>query len=544
MAARRPDPSRPPVDLTPKDPVQKDPAPDAAPQPPRALGVVLAGVRATAGRPAGALAATRWLFVILALVSLAITLPVPLVTAATADGLILLASGLVLGASWTVSYLAGRTGLVADVVDTVAVFAFALASDMPSSVLPVLISGLWFRSLYGPTWRVVLRPILFSVALGAAVVVWPSVLGHTESGEALHVVASLPMLFLTVVVAQRLAVTLAERERRDRIADVYAKANADLIGLTDDAAIRQVAARNDEGLCAAVPGLRIAKVDLDAAADADDVVVIAMRGPWADRPGRLPASLVGVAPGGSAPAAPGAPTSGAQPSAVHPVVDTRLLDDAAGQPCAWLVLSLPLVDRLGVRSWLVVGAPGGVPRPVIRALQNLANHMALAYAVAEAHSELTERATTDALTGLANRAAFTVALTHALRSDTFGEVSVLFVDMNDFKEINDHLGHDAGDQVLREVGSRLSRASREGDVCARLGGDEFAVLLPGAGEAAAQDAARRVSDAVAAPLRRADDVPVPLSASVGWATVPTGSDPEELLRRADAAMYAAKRARG
>ena|GEM_PF-5911279 len=504
------------------------PSPASGPvRPPHGAAVMLAGVRATAGRPAGAVASTRWLFVGLALVSLAITLPIPVATAPTAEGVILLVAGLALAASWTVSYLAGRTSPLADAVDTAAVFGFALASDMPSSVLPVLISGLWCRSLYGPPWRVVLRPALYSVALGAAVAAWPNVLGRTAPGEALHVLASLPLLFLTVVVAHRLAATLVERERRDAVAEVYAKANADLIGLTEDAAIRAVAAAADEGLCAAVPGLRIAKVDLDG----DDVVVIAFRGPWADRPGRLPAALLPVA------------AEHHQVSVEHPVTSPERLDAAAGERCVWLALSLPLVDRLGVRSWLFVGAPRGVPRPVVRALQNLANHMALAYAVADAHGELTTRATTDALTGLANRAAFTAALVDALGSGGTDEVSVLFVDMDDFKEINDHLGHEAGDQVLREVGGRLARASRPGDVCARLGGDEFAVLLPGAGADAAQDAARRVSDAIAAPLRRADDVPVPLSASVGWATVPSGSDPEELLRRADAAMYSAKRAR-
>lgn len=503
--------------------------PGASVGPPRLRGavVVLAGMRATAGRPTGALPATRWLFVALALVSLAITLPIPLARTPMAEGLILLTSGLALAASWTVSYLAGRTGPLADAVDTVAVFGFALASDMPSSVLPVLISGLWFRSLYGPTWRVALRSVLYSAAVGLAVALWPHVFDRTLPGEAAHVLASLPLLFLTVVVARRLAGTLAERERRDAIAEVYATANADLIGLTDDAAIRAVAARADEGLCAAVPGLRIAKVDMDG----DDVVVISFRGPWGDRPGRLPASLIGGV------------ADHWQASVEHPVPDPTLLDAAAGERCTWLALSLPVVDRLGVESWLFVGAPHGVPRPVVRALQNLANHMALAYAVVDAYGKLTERATTDALTGLANRAAFTAALAEALESGTAAEVSVLFVDMDDFKEINDHLGHEAGDQVLREVASRLTRASRPDDVCARLGGDEFAVLLPGAGAEAAQDAAARVSDAIAAPLRRADDVPVPLSASVGWATVPAGSAPEDLLRRADAAMYAAKRTR-
>lgn len=179
----------------------------------------------------------------------------------------------------------------------------------------------------------------------------------------------------------------------------------------------------------------------------------------------------------------------------------------------------------------------------MRTLKNLGNHMAMAFTVAEAYEALRERAMTDALTGVANRAAFTAALESALADESLCHVSVLFVDMDEFKEINDRLGHEAGDQVLREVATRLRRASRPGDLCGRLGGDEFAVLLPGADARAAEAVAQRVAAAVRAPLRRAGDVVVEMSASVGCATAPTGTGPDVLLRRADAAMYDAKRGR-
>ena len=481
-------------------------------------------LRASLGRPSGAFPATRWLFARLALLSLAVTVPVPLLAAGPAEaGVVLLASG-VLAASWTIGYLRGGTSVAADAVDTLAVLAFAVASDVPSVVFAALVSALWFRSLDGSTLRAYARPVGYSVAIVVALIIWPHVGDHSGDPQTLLVLSTVPMLFLTVVVARRLAWTFHDRQRRDAVATVYAAAIEKLLGLTQDAEIRRVAAEADHGFCAAVPGLRIAKVDLLG----EDLVVQGVRGDWLDPPGRVPAAVIGDARAASG-------------STEHRITDPRLLDACAGTPCAWIALSLPVVPTLNVRSWLLVGAPGAVPATAVRALRNLANHMALAYAVAEAHDALTERATTDALTGLANREAFTTALESALGDPAVGHVSVLFVDMDAFKEINDRLGHQAGDQVLREVATRLRRASRPGDVCGRLGGDEFAVLLPGADVKAAAVVAQRVAAAVRAPLRRAGDVVVPLSASVGCATAATGTDHEALLRQADAAMYEAKR---
>lgn len=483
-------------------------------------------LRAALGKPSGALRNTRWLFARLALLSLAVTMPVPLLTASPVEAVVVLLSSGVLAASWTIGYLRGRTAIAADVVDSLAVFAFAVTSDVPSSIIAALVSALWFRSLTGTTLRAYLRPVAYTSAIALALVLWPRVGDHVANHEVRYAFATVPMLFLTVVVARRLAWMFRERKLRDDVAAVYAAAIEQLLGLTEDVSIRQVAATADRGFCAAVPGLRIAKVDLAG----DELVVQGVRGTWLDPPVRLPAALVDDGPA-------------ERGSAAHRITDGALLDTAVGEACAWLALSLPVVPQLGVRSWLLVGAPGEVPRVVVAALRNLANHMGLAYAVAEAHDALTERATTDALTGLANRAAFTQALEVALADDAQQTVSVLFVDMDAFKEINDRLGHQAGDQVLREVATRLRRASRPGDVCGRLGGDEFAVLLPGADARAAAEVAQRVAAAVRAPLRRAGDVVVPLSASVGCATAVGGTEPEVLLRRADAAMYEAKRAR-
>jgi diguanylate cyclase (GGDEF)-like protein/PAS domain S-box-containing protein len=156
---------------------------------------------------------------------------------------------------------------------------------------------------------------------------------------------------------------------------------------------------------------------------------------------------------------------------------------------------------------------------------------------------LTKQAFSDALTGLPNRALFSNRLDHALqqRGQTVG---LLFVDLDHFKVVNDSLGHDAGDQLLRDVTARLSGCLRAGDTLARLGGDEFTVLLPdvgGAEEAAV--VARRIEDALA-PAFELPGQSVFVTASIGIATGVAQRDRSDvLLRDADAAMYEAK-ARG
>jgi diguanylate cyclase (GGDEF)-like protein len=159
-------------------------------------------------------------------------------------------------------------------------------------------------------------------------------------------------------------------------------------------------------------------------------------------------------------------------------------------------------------------------------------------------AELTYRAFHDPLTGLANRALFYDRLAHALdlhRRD-LRPVSVVFVDLDDFKSVNDAFGHDAGDIVLTEVARRLLDVVRTGDTVARLGGDEFAVLVEDDGDPTG--VAERILESLSAPVRIGDRL-APARASIGTTTLDPGRDScdiQELLRRADVAMYSAKRA--
>ncbi|MFF9119913.1 aminotransferase class I/II-fold pyridoxal phosphate-dependent enzyme [Streptomyces massasporeus] len=158
--------------------------------------------------------------------------------------------------------------------------------------------------------------------------------------------------------------------------------------------------------------------------------------------------------------------------------------------------------------------------------------------------ELTQRAFHDSLTGLPNRTLLLERIERALlRGRRESSLTcLLFIDLDDFKLVNDTMGHRAGDQLLVAVGNRLSRTLRRTDTAARLGGDEFAVLMEDAKQPLdAELLAAQVIQTLSRPFDLADES-VPVSASVGVATARDSTDAEELLGHADLALYAAKAA--
>jgi diguanylate cyclase (GGDEF)-like protein len=153
-------------------------------------------------------------------------------------------------------------------------------------------------------------------------------------------------------------------------------------------------------------------------------------------------------------------------------------------------------------------------------------------------------AVTDPLTGLANRRRFTsqLAAEAGRRARTGSPVAVITADLDDFKQVNDRYGHEAGDDVLRAFANVLRSTVREVDVAARLGGEEFAVLLPETGGEGAEVIADRLRTRLAElHLVAPDGRSLTVTASFGYASSPPIERVEELLSAADAALYRAKR---
>jgi diguanylate cyclase (GGDEF)-like protein/PAS domain S-box-containing protein len=163
-----------------------------------------------------------------------------------------------------------------------------------------------------------------------------------------------------------------------------------------------------------------------------------------------------------------------------------------------------------------------------------------------AEADLQWQATHDQLTGLPNGAHFMDLLSNALR-DADRDVSILYCDLDHFKEVNDTFGHSAGDQLLARAGARIRAAVRERDIVARLSGDEFAVLSSSDGVSAAR-VGERLIEVLNQPFAITSSNPgeperfANVSASVGVATASPMSTPAQLLGDADAAMYLAKHA--
>lgn len=158
-----------------------------------------------------------------------------------------------------------------------------------------------------------------------------------------------------------------------------------------------------------------------------------------------------------------------------------------------------------------------------------------------ADERLAHAATHDPLTGVPNRAMLLDRLDRAIQHRSGrGEVAVLFVDLDNFKLVNDSLGHDHGDAVLREVSRRLLECIRNDDVVGRFGGDEMVVVHRVADDGSAAELADRILDAMRPPMVIAEREMV-MSVSIGLATSgPTATTSEQLIRNADTALYAAK----
>jgi diguanylate cyclase (GGDEF)-like protein len=220
----------------------------------------------------------------------------------------------------------------------------------------------------------------------------------------------------------------------------------------------------------------------------------------------------------------------------------------SGSRVGWRVLAVPMIcnavslallgagwgDRFtDVAAWCAVGC---VLAGFLRT--------GLTFREVRGFHEMREQARTDELTGLPNRRVLFESAGMVLSTATAARpAALLLLDLNGFKEVNDSLGHHAGDELLRQLAPRLSGAFTDGQLLARLGGDEFAVLLPSASLPEALATAHAIEDLLTAPFS-VEGVRVHVGASIGVATAPVpAADVTDLLRCADMAMYEAKTAR-
>ncbi len=222
---------------------------------------------------------------------------------------------------------------------------------------------------------------------------------------------------------------------------------------------------------------------------------------------------------------------------------------------------LVLSERAGVDarvSGLRAGADDVIVRPhreeeVLARLEAMLRIKSSQDALEAARADLERLSITDPLTGLFNRRYFQYRLEQEVERARRqgGPVSVLMIDLDHFKRVNDRHGHRAGDEALRMIGDLLVRELRRPDVCTRWGGEEFAVILPGTDESGAAVVAKRLLRAIRASARlSAVRIGVPdgrpetvrVTASLGVAAYPSEAvaTPEQLVQRADAAMYRAK----
>jgi diguanylate cyclase (GGDEF)-like protein len=162
------------------------------------------------------------------------------------------------------------------------------------------------------------------------------------------------------------------------------------------------------------------------------------------------------------------------------------------------------------------------------------------FALADAHRKLAEKARRDDMTGMFNREAFLAELERSRRDMAAG--TLLIVDADDFKQINDTHGHLTGDDALREIAAAITQAAGQGQILGRIGGEEFGVFIPGVGLTEAFGVAERVRSEVAAIRFRANGgISVSLTVSIGAALARREATLSDIMRAADECLYEAKR---
>ncbi|MGI9601057.1 MAG: signal peptidase I [Acidimicrobiales bacterium] len=484
------------------------------------------------------------------------------VTAGLGTGFLFTVSLLTLFGTNVASSIVGRSG------DSEKISRFALIELLIDTGLVILLTTT--TGTEGVGWVLFALPIIEAASrfrLSGALVHWLLLTtttlgvrvwllaGDTESSTVLiedleQVVDQLSVLLLVIIPGAYLVEQLLSDITSQRVATAEAEDRSQMLQRVVEASheINRLEAEGFESLTTAVMELGFSGADLITLEPSGSWLSLAQRG----QP--LPSA--------------GQPASGSTANDLDHTQVIVELDRADDQEQAILsehelskLLRLDLANttagRLSVRAGL--GSGQELSERTLDALKLLVSQAAVAAQndqlvgeLRRMHDEMRRRANHDTLTGLPNRARFNEELSAALGTRDAGgsPVAVLFLDLNGFKGINDRLGHEAGDELLRAVGSRLRAQIDDRHLVARMGGDEFTVLLrfhhsssSDQAEAEAQAVADAVVEAVAEPFQLRQSR-VQIATSVGIDVAAAGAHPELVLRRADVAMYHAKTTEG
>ena len=416
-----------------------------------------------------------------------------------------LAGGLALAllpADFAVTYVRRRAAALEPLLVALALCAAGISLREPTTVVGMAVGALATQSLYGSRRTALARTLLVTFALPAAVMLAPVPAGRSSAWHPLAVLGLLPMVGMVGLLMRGLYGSLRRQARTSASDTLLARTGNRLLDRYEVAEVRAIIHETAAALCARAPGVGL----LVLRRDGDELVVE-----------------------GAAGAAPVAARGG------------EAIDRLAAGWRHRRTLSVPTMD--GDR-FLLVGGADPVPDEVFDAFQTLATQWSLAEANCGAHRELAHRADHDQLTALPNRRLFFKQLIQAVDAAKGREdsVSLLLLDLDDFKQVNDVYGHPAGDELLIEVAARLTEAGGPGAVPARFGGDEFALLLTGTRAADADQVAAGLLDSLLEPVRLSMAT-VTIGASIGLASATPTLTAGDLLRCADIAMYSAK-ARG
>jgi diguanylate cyclase (GGDEF)-like protein len=376
-------------------------------------------------------------------------------------------------------------------------------------------------SLYGSQLRTVLRTLGITAAVPLSLALHPMSLGRHLSWHDPGLLAVVPQLALVAALTRILYLSLAAQERTGEQQAVLVRTGSRLLGIRDVVEVHRLAAIAGRELAQLAPGTAA----IFLVRDDDAATIVDAVGPIVDCGGRsVPARVLNGLDA----------TDTVTTRQVTDGLDVLL--ELAPDMRHWQAAGLTATDG---EHYLLVGGRRPVPPEDFAMFRALGQQVAMAEASCLSRAHLHHQAHHDQLTGLPTRKLFFAKLTEAVESGV-PSVTILNIDLDNFKQVNDVYGHAAGDELLICIADRLNEASEPGDLPARFGGDEFAVLLtdvPNPAEATAR--AERICRLLQQPVDLSAAT-VTVGASIGLAAWQPPLTAGDLMRCADIAMYSAK----